>query len=287
MFGYVKPYKPELKIREFEAYRAVYCGLCHTLGKRYAFFMRFILSYDQTLMALLLLSIREDPVAVCRCRCPAKLRKMPACEQGKELRFVADCSVLLLYHKLRDNLRDASVKKKLLAGLLFPFAAWMKRRAARRQPQAAERVAVAMRAQVEAERRQTGIDAAADPTGGMIADLLLMGAEKRVDERVLRRFGYFLGRWVYLIDAVDDMQKDVQSGDYNPFARAWDLSMDSDFPAARARAVGLLNSCIYEMQAALALLPVRQYAEVLENTVCLGLPHMQSAVVKGLPVKAR
>lgn len=287
MFGYVKPYRPELKIREFEAYRAVYCGLCHTLGKRYAFAMRFILNYDQTLMALLLLSMRDEPVAICRRRCPAKLRKLPACESGKDLCFVADCSVLLVYHKLRDNLQDASVKKKLLSGLLYPFAAWMQRRAASRQPQAAERIAAAMRAQAQAERDHAGIDAAADPTSGMLADLLLLGAEHHVDERVLHRFGYFLGRWVYLMDAVDDLPKDVQSGDYNPFVLAWNLSAESDFAAAREQAAGLLNSCIYEMQAAFALLPVRHYAGVLENTVSLGLTHMQSAVIKGLPPKAR
>ncbi|MFT9077377.1 DUF5685 family protein [Ethanoligenens sp.] len=287
MFGYVKPFKPELKIREFEAYRAVYCGMCHTLGKRYAFAMRFILSYDLTLMAMLLLSMRESPVTICKCRCPANLRKLPACTQGRELRFVADCGVLLLYHKLRDNLHDASIPKKVLAALLLPIAACMKRRAASRQPQAAARIADAMRAQADAESKGAGIDAAADPTSGMIGDLLLLGAEKQADERVLHRFGYFLGRWIYLIDAVDDMQQDTQSGDFNPFALAWHLSPTSDFVAARARTVGLLNSCVYEMQAALALLPVRQYAEVLENTFSLGLPHMQCAVVEGLPNKSR
>lgn len=287
MFGYVKPYQPELKIREFEAYRAVYCGLCHTLGKRYAFAMRFILNYDQTFMALLLLSIRDEPATVCRRRCPAKLRKLPACESGKELQFVADCSVLLAYHKLRDNLHDASVKKKLLSGLSYPYVAWMQRHAAKRQPQAAERIAVAMHAQAQVEREHAGIDAAADPTSRMIADLFLLGAEHRADERVLYRFGYFLGRWVYLMDAVDDLQQDVQSGDYNPFALAWNLSKESDFAAARERTVGLLNSCVYEMQAAFALLPVQHYEGVLENTVSLGLTHMQSAVIKGLPPKVR
>lgn len=287
MFGYVRPYKPELKIREFEAYRAVYCGICHTLGKRYAFAMRFILSYDLTLMAILLLALKENPPAVCRRRCPARLRRMPACEQGRELRFVADCGVLLLYHKLRDNLRDGSIFKKAAAALLLPFAVLMKRRAAIRQPQAAARIADAMRAQCDAERRKAGVDDAADPTGGMIADLLLLGAGQDADKRVMHRFGYFLGRWVYLMDAVDDMQADAKSGDYNPFVLAWRLSPASDFAACRARAVGLLNSCVYEMQAALALLPVRQYAGVLENTFILGLPHMQCAVVEGQSLKGR
>lgn len=282
MFGYVKPYKPELKIREYEAYRTVYCGLCHTLGKRYAFFMRFILNYDLTLLAMLLLSMQDSPAAVCKCRCPARFRKLPACKPGAELCFVADCSVLLLYYKLRDNLHDAAFGKKMLSVLLFPFAAWMKYRAAKRQPRAAVCIADAMRAQAEAERQLAGIDAAADPTGGMIAELLLLGAGKCADARILRRFGYFLGRWVYLIDAVDDMQEDAQSGDYNPFVCAWSLAGDADFKSARTRAVGLLNSCIFEMQAAFALLPVHQFATVLENTFTLGLPHVQSAVVEGL-----
>lgn len=275
-------------MREFEAYRTVYCGLCHTLGKRYAFGMRFILNYDLTLMAMLLLSLRDSPSKVCRCRCPAKLfRKLPACEQGRELQFTADCGVLLAYHKLRDNLHDAGFFKKTAAVLLLPFATWMKRRAVTRQPQAAERIAAAMRAQSGAERRRAGIDAAAEPTGSMIRDLLLLGAESLGDSRTLSHFGYFLGRWIYLIDAADDLQKDLQGGDYNPFAVAWNLSDGSDFHAARERAVKLLNSCIYEMQAALALLPLKQYAEVIENTVSLGLPHMQRAVADGLPAKAR
>lgn len=286
MFGYVKPFMPELKIREYESFRTVYCGLCRTLGRRYAFGMRFILSYDLTVTAMLLLSLRgKAPVG--RCRCPAKLwRSVPACVQGADLCFTADNAVLLFYHKLRDNLRDASLPKKLAAALLYPFAAWMARRAAARNPQAAAQIAAFTRAQRAAEEGGASIDAAADPTACMVRDLLLLGAGSRADARVLGRLGYFLGRWVYLMDAADDLEQDVKSGDYNPFVLAWGITAGGDFPAARARAAGLLNACVYEIQAAYALLPQGPYASVLENTFDYGLPDMQRAVVDGLPIRA-
>lgn len=272
-------------MRDYTSFRTVYCGLCRALGKRYALGMRLILTYDMTILAALLLSLRESaPVA--DCRCPAKLgRRCPTCVEGETIPFAADCSVLLFYHKMRDNLHDSSLRGRVLAVLLYPFASWMARWAAKRQPQAAKRIAEAMSRQRAAETAGAGIDAAAEPTAAMMRDLLLMGSGGRADTRVVGRLGYFLGRWVYLMDATDDLKQDIKTGDYNPFAKAWNVRVESDCPAARGRAAGLLNVCVHEIQVAYALMPSGPYAPVLENTFDYGLPEMQRAVVEELPAR--
>ncbi len=281
MFGYIRPFQPELKMREYEAYRSVYCGLCHTLGKRYTFIARFFLTYDLTWLAMLTLSLQQESPAVCKRRCvSAPFRPHPTCVQNEATDFAADCAMLLLYYKLKDNLHDASLPHKIAAAILLLFSTFAKRKAEKRQPEAAERITKAMQAQDLAEKNRVGIDAAADPTGQMMADLLLISAHNTENERILSRFGYFMGRWVYLMDATDDLDQDIHSGDYNPFACAWKLNSQSDLKAARKRAQAFLNSCLYEMQAAFALLSVRYNAGVMENTLTLGLPHMQHTVVE-------
>ena len=69
MFGYIRIGKPELKVKEYDMYKAVYCSLCRELGKEYGFFTRFTLSYDFTFLALLELSLREDFCGTHRKRC--------------------------------------------------------------------------------------------------------------------------------------------------------------------------------------------------------------------------
>ena len=114
-------------MREYEAYRSVYCGLCHTLGKRYTFIARFFLTYDLTWLAMLTLSLQQESPAVCKRRCvSAPFRPHPTCVQNEATDFAADCAMLLLYYKLKDNLHDASLPHKIAAAILLLFSTFAK-----------------------------------------------------------------------------------------------------------------------------------------------------------------
>ena len=63
MFGYVKPFVPELKVAQHELYRAVYCGLCRAMGRVTGQASRFTLSYDLVFLAAVRMILEgETPV---------------------------------------------------------------------------------------------------------------------------------------------------------------------------------------------------------------------------------
>lgn len=288
MFGYIRPWKPELKMKEFALYKAVYCGLCRELGKGYGLPARFLLTYDATFFCLLGLSLRPECCGFGKTRCPANpLRRCDAVLPAPELSFWADVTVLLFCEKWEDNLRDAGLRKRAAAFLLRPWAAFLRRRAARRRPDAASLIEGFSRRQADAERgRGSSLDAAADPTASLVAGLLRMGKDG-AQARVLERLGYFLGRWSYLADAADDLERDLKSGDYNPFAVA--CGVTESLPQRRRREIlhPALTICISEALTAFALLECRRYGPVLGNVLGLGLPQMEEAVLSALPVKLR
>lgn len=293
MFGYLRLYKPELKIREYSVYKAVYCGLCDAIGKRYGFFMRNILSYDATLFSLIQLSMQQDCCGFETRRCPVKpFKKCDQAKQNAVIDFWADASVLLAYYKLRDNLHDENLVKKIACLLILPFASHAAKKAVKNNPFAADciKTYVAEQAAVE-DKNSASIDEAAAPTAALIAELMSFGVKEPGCLRVLARMGLFLGRWIYICDAADDFSADKKSGSYNPFVE-FVRSKEGEQQAnpvntAKPLAEPLLNSCIYEITAAFELLPSVRYREILSNTFYLGLPEMEKAVLSGFSNKEK
>lgn len=123
MFGYVRANKPEMKIKDYEQYKAVYCSLCRELGRSYGLVSRMTLSYDFTFLALVRLALSDESVNFEKKRCAFNpLKKCGYCSNNREtLRYTASASVIMTYYKLLDNLHDAGFFKKLGAGLLMPF----------------------------------------------------------------------------------------------------------------------------------------------------------------------
>ena len=106
MFGYVRPLRDELKCRDFDLYRAVYCGLCAAMRRRYGWLAPMFLNYDFTFLALLL-APPEEAFSPCRGRCHANpLRKKTMYQPTPALDTAADESVVLTWWQLRDRARD-------------------------------------------------------------------------------------------------------------------------------------------------------------------------------------
>ena len=135
MFGYIKPFKPELKVKEFDTYQAVYCGLCHQLGEAFGPFAKLTLSYDFTFLAMAALGLREDFGGFCKARCMANpLKKKTCAVPSGDLSFAASCAMILFYHKLRDNIEDTRTPKKFLYYLILPFASSARKKAVKPSP---------------------------------------------------------------------------------------------------------------------------------------------------------
>lgn len=279
MFGYIKVYQPELKMGEFEQYRGVYCALCRRLGKRYGLFAQWSLSYDFTFLALLRLALSSECAGFQKKRCPYNpLKKRTCCCDTEHLDVAADAAVLLTYHKLRDTIADSGFVKALGARLMLPFAANDRRRCRKRHPDWDEAVAACMQKQAQLEKDNTAsLDAAAEPTAQLLEFLFTLDITDEAQRRVLQRLGYCMGRWIYMMDAADDLEKDKKAGNYNPLL----LSGETDVALLRERAGASLNGSLAECKAAYELLGVHRFDGILRNVLDFGMAAVWEQVKKG------
>lgn len=285
MFGYVRLHKPTVMMGEYEQYQGIYCTLCKRLGKRYGMLSRFTLSYDMTFFALLYMALEESEPDFCPGRCSFNPTKR--CLKARNTRatdLAADVGTLLSYYKLKDTLADEGFGKRLGAWCLLPFAAAARRKAARRQPDTDRLVGEMMTRQAKLEQENTAsIDRAAEPFALMLQALAAGIAADDKQRLVLERFGYCLGRWIYLIDGVDDLGEDLQKGRYNPYilARGLQPGDEDGVKATRQYALLTLNACLAECIAAYNLLDVRRFDGILRNILEQGMPAAQQRVVSG------
>jgi len=277
VFGYVRPALDRLSREQRDAYQSAYCGLCHALGKRHGFSARLTLQYDFTFLAILLTAGEGDGVCVCR-RCPVHpFRKPRSCAAGGWLDAAADQSVILTWHKLSDDVDDHG----FFTGLPYRFARlWFRRayrKAARAQPGFDDQVrkGLARLRELEVER-STQLDRAADAFARILACAAWAAPGERA-RRVLEQLLYHLGRWIYLMDAWDDLDEDRKAGRYNP--------LDTRFQGqARENREYLETTAAHSLRlagSAAELLEPGEWTPIVENILYIGLPAVQGAVLDG------
>lgn len=287
MFGYVRPYKSEMLVREYEQYKAVYCELCRVLGREYGWFSRFSLSYDCTFYALLALSTSGARISQHEGRCVANpLKKCRYLSSpGEEYQKAAALSVLLTCHKLRDDRDDGGFWKSLGCGLLLPLVSRKAKKAAERYPFLAKAAQDAMDGQRAAEQEKAGIDRCAEPTARLLAEVFReLGGCDRGQGAALEEFGYFLGRWVYLMDAADDLAEDLKAGTFNPFLIRLGLAGKEGLSPEERREADeacntALNATMARMLLPLNLISMENFGPIVENVVRKGLPEIQREIL--------
>lgn len=282
MFGYIKPQKSELLVREYGEYGGVYCTLCRRLGKDYGPSARLVLNYDCTFYALVLLAVSggEKPVFH-RGRCVVNpLKKCEFCEDNRaEFSSASALTVILTYYKLRDDFADSGFFRSLSYRIIYLFFIRKHRRAAGRFPKLEAAAAEMARGQAEAEQMPfRGIDRCAEPTAKMLSRMMENISPDTTENRVLYELGYYLGRWVYFVDAADDLAKDIKSGSFNPFAQKFNLnarSTSDELNRARDYANEVLNGTLARLGTAANLLECASFGPIIHNIVFLGLPAIQ------------
>lgn len=273
MFGYVKIYKPECKIREYEYYRGVYCGLCRALGKCGGLCARLTLSYDVTFLALVRMALEGEKPSFCKRRCIAHpIRRHVEAKPNASLSFCACASLILSYRKLLDDVTDEKGRKWLVAKALLPALRGMSRRAAKGQERLCREIGESLEALAALEKAPPlSLDRPAVLFGETVARVLAFGLEGE-RAQIAWAVGTAIGKWVYLMDALDDFEEDRRLGRYNPM-----LFVYGNAPLGReARdAVGLaLDACLAEAAVALDLLdfPDGDMKSLTENILSFGMP---------------
>ncbi|WP_099468111.1 DUF5685 family protein [Konateibacter massiliensis] len=212
MFGYVTVNKPELKIKEYNRYHAYYCGLCHTLKERHGFIGQMTLTYDMTFLVLLLTSLYESSTSYSQKHCIVHPVKKHELLINEITAYAADMNIALAYHHFLDDWSDEK-KVNALAG-----AAVLKKKyltIEKQYPRQCEVIASSLKKLQEYEAaNEKSLDFVSGCFGTLMAELFAY--KQDVWEENLRRLGFFLGKYIYLIDAYFDLEDDIKNKSYNP-----------------------------------------------------------------------
>lgn len=238
MFGYVVVNKPELKLREFTEYQGYYCGLCHMLRDKYGLSAGLTLTYDMTFLVMLLGALYEPKLEMKKRHCPIHPVKKKPMIRSEVTEYAADMNLLLSHAHLKDDKED----EKKLSGVAGELAF---RRRARfiesKYPRQAQVISESLKKlnsiekdylyqwdQMElsdAWKEKLGgdisteisadVDEVSRPFGELMGELFVWKDDAFAP--ILRKFGFFLGKYIYIRDAMDDLEKDKKNGCFNPF----------------------------------------------------------------------
>ncbi len=272
MFGYVQVLKDELKIKEYNTFRAYYCGLCKALKSEYGFSSRLGLNYDSVFLALLLSSV-SDEEPVCRPeRCMIHpFQKRPVMQKEVCLSYSAGVMLILAFLKISDNLHDEhSLKAAVASVALF--------RAKRRLLKKYGSLYRACKSHISALSRLekencSSVDALAHEFASLMELVFAPNFIKdETNRRILSHIGYLLGRFIYILDAYEDFEKDKRKHCFNPYL-AGRAAPDKET---------LKNSLTFTLSAIAndyALLSIRRNKAILDNIIYLGLPTVLDRVI--------
>lgn len=292
MFGYVRICKPQMKICEYEVYQSVYCTLCRHLGRQLGLPARLLLNYDYTFLTMVMIALSDEQAKFVKGRCvfnPTK-RCGNCATHDEAFSYTSALTAIMFYHKLRDNINDSSGGRRLLWKALLPYAGHLRKKAAKRCPDEDALVDNYIHRQFEAETRalesgEVVIDELCEPTADVISAMAQKLSSKPSDQTLLKHFGYFLGRWIYLIDALDDLSEDLEDGSFNPLALKFGLTQQDaqdkseHYEEARCFGNDSLNLSIAEAIKYYELLELGAFKPILDNIMYLGVSEAQRSAL--------
>ena len=295
MFGYIRTDTPEMRVRENEYYRAVYCGLCRSQGKCTGQCSRFTLNYDFVFLALLRLAIDGRQPEIKKGRCMAHpIKKRAYIAHCEPLAYCAHAAAILTYGKIVDDLNDEKGLKKLKARLLKPLASGMRRKALKKYAELDRMVSDGLKKLSEIEKQKLGsVDIPADAFGDILADIVSFGLSGN-NEKIMRMIGKHVGRWIYIVDAADDLKEDLKKQRFNAFAclyggRIPDCDKESVANSLRLEllaaepAFDLIDyNELYDIEAIVSNIIYRGMPKTVENVLGINSSKCNDNSVKGM-----
>lgn len=261
MFGYITICEPELKMKDFRRYRSYYCGLCHALKKRHGMTGQMTLTYDMTFIIILLTSLYESETKELACRCKIHPVKKQAMLVNEITEYAADMNILLAYFHLRDDWMDEK-KAGSLAGMKL-----LGRKAKHVIEKYPRQSTIIRRTLSRLEKYEkadvTELDVVSGCFGRLMEELFVY--RKDHWEPYLRRLGFFLGKFIYLMDAYEDLEKDIKERNYNP------LTKIGTTPDYEDRIKQILCMMIADCSAQFEYLPCVQEVDILRNILYDGV----------------
>lgn len=261
MFGYVVVNKPELKIREYEKYCSYYCGLCKTLQNKYGIWGQISLNYDMTFLAILLSGLYEpvckEELSGCMVH-PFARRRI---RKSEITDYVADMTLLLAWYKCRDDFLDEKKTGSALYGKLIKSKVKKISHRYKRQEHAVkENLKQLFLLEKEGD---CDIDQLSGCFGRILEEIFVPAPD--IWEKSLRRIGFYIGKFVYVLDAYDDLEHDRKKNCFNPLL---EKETDSMFNGWIKQ---LLTMMAVELAREFEKLPIIEDVEILRNIIYSGI----------------
>ena len=289
MFGYIRPFSAELRVKEYAYYRAVYCGICRSMEKTVSPLLSMTLRYDFVLLVTVRMLLSGETGTLRSARCLANpLRKKTVLSDCEALGYTARCAALLTHYGVLDNIADERGIKRLAYRLLSLPAAAMRKKALRQDDTLPPldgiiREQLSTLAALE-KAGETSADAAAEPFAELLGEMFAHGFDGP-EYRIAHAVGSSVGRCIYLLDALDDAPADEEDGSYNPFvlqAKEAGIPVRDYLSEHRERIENAILLCCSAAHRALALADRCEEHPAwpcIENLLSLGIPHITKQVL--------
>ena len=262
MFGYIAINKAEMKFKDYDMYHSYYCGLCKCLKECYGRKGQMTLSYDMTFLIVLLTGLYEPDTVTETVNCIAHPLEKHTARTNIFTEYAAAMNLVLSYYKAMDDWQDEHSKKGYLTA-----------HALKKNIQAIEEKYPQKTACISSRLRQLSVYEAEgecnlDLMAGLFGEIMaeIFAYQDDEWELSLRKIGFFLGKFIYIMDAYDDVEKDIASGCYNPLKETF--VNDTDFADTCRR---LLTMMMAECSREFEKLPVLLHAEILRNILYSGV----------------
>lgn len=269
MFGYISPDRPYLFIKDEELYKAIYCGLCKSIGKGCGQTARTALTYDMTFVSALVHNIRHEDVEIKRAHCALHIiKKRPIAAVDETTVTLGMMNTVLAYYKLLDDKADGD-KKAALRHLYKKGV----RRATKKNPEIVKIIAEETRAQRDIEKAGCAIiDEACEPSAQMLKRLSII-ALGEYSTPVTERLFYDIGKWVYLADALDDYDKDVKKRRYNVLYNAFGCASKKEAVEKNKDEIFFIfNTLFADMQGRVQNIDFKFNHDLTDNIIFRGIP---------------
>ena len=279
MFGYLTPLKAELKVKDFTRFRSYYCGLCLHLKSSAGNIPRMVLNYDMTFLAVLLdsLSLKEPDFKLKRC-IVHPLEKKPVVMNNDALQYSAAMNLTLYYHKIKDDIEDDNnIKSMVLEKILYPYQ--------KKINKSIEDINSIIKSNLknlrdlENNKNFSSIDEICHPFSDIVGNILKAYPNELINDgdelrNYLYSLGYTLGKWIYLIDAFDDLKNDMKNKKFNPINFLYNnsnASFEELVSLVKDRIEFNILNCSYNCKDILEKLPLKRNEDILKNILELGM----------------
>jgi hypothetical protein len=288
LFGYVTPLKAEMKIKDFSRFKCYYCGLCCHIKKEFGNIPRISLNYDMTFLGLLLDALNPEELEVSMHRCSFHpTEKKTIISNNKALSYAAAMNISLFYYKLLDDMHDdGNLKSRFFSIILLPY----KRKFSDSIMAINKNIKKSLNtlSLLETHKSFTSIDEICDPFSNLVGIIFRDYPYELIDDshelrNILYTLGYSIGKWIYLIDALDDLKSDMQKKKFNPINFLYNkssLAYNDFIESIKSKMEFTILNCGYSCKENLEKLNLNRNKDILYNIIELGLMDKYINIIK-------